>query len=347
MRVSKEQAAANREQIVHQAARLFRERGFDGIGVAELMKNAGLTHGGFYGHFDSKEQLMAEACEYAIGVTGRRWRRLVSDSDGPSMDTLARRYLSKRHRDAPGDGCVLAALAGAEGGRVISVGYLGLAPEPRTLKGAGASWAPWSRFYPWEDHRGGRPAVLNEVIEPALRNWIDEAAGPGARAARYDRARATFALDDAPWTEERALDRYELLYEAGLVPEAARDQSGEHFAHPIEGLGEPMASDHRRILATAISRLRGKLKYRPVVFELMPELFTLSQLQRVVEAIAGYPIHKQNFRRALDRAGFVEGTGRMQSQTGGRPAELYRFRREAVRKGEVLGLATPRLKDGA
>lgn len=112
MRVSKEQAAANREQIVHQAARLFRERGFDGIGVAELMKNAGLTHGGFYGHFDSKEQLMAEACEYAIGVTGRRWRRLVSDSDGPSMDTLARRYLSKRHRDAPGDGCVLAALAG-------------------------------------------------------------------------------------------------------------------------------------------------------------------------------------------------------------------------------------------
>lgn len=102
MRVSKEQAAANREQIVHQAARLFRERGFDGIGVAELMKNAGLTHGGFYGHFDSKEQLMAEACEYAIGVTGRRWRRLVSDSDGPSMDILARRYLSKRHRDAPG-----------------------------------------------------------------------------------------------------------------------------------------------------------------------------------------------------------------------------------------------------
>ena len=76
------------------------------------MKNAGLTHGGFYGHFDSKEQLMAEACEYAIGVTGRRWRRLVSDSDGPSTDILARRYLSKRHRDAPGDGCVLAALAG-------------------------------------------------------------------------------------------------------------------------------------------------------------------------------------------------------------------------------------------
>jgi len=286
-----------------------------------------------FGPFDPEKHRTFE-----IGL--REW---VREQTGFELGYVEQLYtFGDRGREAP-----LAALAGAEGGRVISVGYLGLAPEPRTLKGAGASWAPWSRFYPWEDHRGGRPAVLNEVIEPALRNWIDEAAGPGARAARYDRARATFALDDAPWTEERALDRYEVLYEAGLVPEAARDQSGEHFAHPIEGLGEPMASDHRRILATAISRLRGKLKYRPVVFELMPELFTLSQLQRVVEAIAGYPIHKQNFRRALDRAGFVEGTGRMQSQTGGRPAELYRFRREAVRKGEVLGLATPRLKDGA
>ncbi|MCC4308088.1 TetR/AcrR family transcriptional regulator [Alcanivorax marinus] len=112
MRVSKEQAAANRERIVEQAARLFRERGFDGIGVAELMNNAGLTHGGFYGHFESKDQLMAEACEHAIGVTGKRWRKLLASDDGPSMDALAGRYLSRRHRDHPGDGCVLAALAG-------------------------------------------------------------------------------------------------------------------------------------------------------------------------------------------------------------------------------------------
>ena len=111
MRVSKEQAAANRERIVDEAARLFRERGFDGIGVAELMNSAGLTHGGFYGHFDSKDQLMAEACEHAIGITGKRWRKLI-DGDGPAMDALAGRYLSPRHRDHPGDGCVLAALAG-------------------------------------------------------------------------------------------------------------------------------------------------------------------------------------------------------------------------------------------
>src|SRR5690349_7503201 len=106
-------------------------------------------------------------------------------------------------------------------------------------------------------------------------------------------------------------------------------------AWPVAGplaaaLGEPMLSDHRRILATAVSRLRGKLKYRPVVFELMPEAFTLSALQRAVEAIAGVALHKQNFRRALERADLVEGLGRMDAETGGRPAELFRFRREIL-----------------
>jgi hypothetical protein len=124
--------------------------------------------------------------------------------------------------------------------------------------------------------------------------------------------RVTFGLDGAPWNEERALDRYELLYEAGLVAEAARDR-GEADAAPA-AWASAMASDHRRILATALSRLRGKIKYRPVVFELMGDSFTLSDLQRVVESISGFPLHKQNFRRALDRAGFVAGTG-----PGGKP----------------------------
>ena len=146
------------------------------------------------------------------------------------------------------------------------------------------------------------------------------------------------------WNEERVLDRYELLYEAGLVAEAARDgQVDDPTLCPALGLS--MASDHRRILATAISRLRGKIKYRPIVFELMPDLFTLSGLQQAVEAIIGYRLHKQNFRRALDRTGFVEGTGKVESRTGGRPAELYSYRREALAGLPSLGLATPRLKE--
>ena len=147
------------------------------------------------------------------------------------------------------------------------------------------------------------------------------------------------------------LERYELLYEAGLAPEAARDRvraRGGAAPEPIRfdgAFGEPMISDHRRILATGLGRLRGKLKYRPVAFELTPQEFTLSRLQRVVEAIAGVALHKQNFRRVLERAGLVEGLGRFDVDTGGRPAELFRFKRELLVAKPVSGLALPLLRE--
>ncbi|MDO8378744.1 NAD regulator [Phenylobacterium sp.] len=245
-------------------------------------------------------------------------------------------------RDAPlAD---MGAGAGAGAARVISVGYLALTPQAVETHAPDTAWADWSRFFPWEDWREGRPAALT-ALEPALRQWADAAAGPEA-IRRRSAARLLFALDDAPWNEERVLERYELLYEAGLAPEAARDR-GEHAPSPAlaGAMGEPMFSDHRRILATALSRLRGKLKYRPVVFELMPEAFTLSSLQRAVEAIAGVPLHKQNFRRALERAELVEGLGSMDTDTGGRPAELFRFRREILGARPVSGLSLPLLRD--
>jgi hypothetical protein len=102
-----------------------------------------------------------------------------------------------------------------------------------------------------------------------------------------------------------------------------------------------MALDHRRILATALGRLRGKIKYRPVVFELLPSVFTLWQLQRVVESLAGKPLHKQNFRRLLERGGLVEGTGQYDLSTGGRPAELFRFRRDVLRERSAPGVGLP------
>ena len=234
---------------------------------------------------------------------------------------------------------------GSRAARVISVGYLALAPAALDTHVPDTEWSPWSRFFPWEDWREGRPAAL-EPIEIALREWSDRGGVLGA--ARLSRARLLFALDGAPWNEERVLERYELLYEAGLAPEAARDRGEAAFVpeEPLRAaLGEPMISDHRRILATAVSRLRGKLKYRPVVFGLMPEAFTLSALQRTVEAIAGVPLHKQNFRRALERADLVEGLGRMDAETGGRPAELFRFRREVLSARPVSGLSLPLLRE--
>jgi hypothetical protein len=99
-----------------------------------------------------------------------------------------------------------------------------------------------------------------------------------------------------------------------------------------------MVLDHRRILATAMGRVRGKLKYRPVVFELLPPEFTLYDLQKTVEAISGRLLHKQNFRRLVEKGGLVEPTGNVSTETGGRPAKLYRFRREVILERPAPGL---------
>lgn len=226
------------------------------------------------------------------------------------------------------------------GARLISVGYLGLTQERTDISGFDAVWRDWHHYFPWEDHRKGRPNIIDEVIAPALLAWAD--AGGRTAKERLSRIQLAFGLDNQPWIEERTLERYELLYEAGLAAEAARDSGRRMSKAPAEALGEPMISDHRRILATAIARLRGKIKYQPVVFELMPEKFTLLDLQKVVEAILGQPLHKQNFRRSLDRSGLVVGLGQFTQATGGRPAELFRFRREALREGHVSGVQTPR-----
>lgn len=219
--------------------------------------------------------------------------------------------------------------------RIVSVGYLALAPAASDVAADSAAWRPWRDFFPYEDWRQGRPSVIADEIEPALRAWA------GADAARRSRAERLFALrDPSAWRDEPVLERFELLYEAGLVAEAARDR-GRPSPVGSDALGQPMLSDHRRILATGLGRLRGKLRYRPVVFDLLPETFTLSALQKAVEAVTGQPLHKQNFRRGVERAGLVEGTGRIETATGGRPAELYRRRADTDGETRALGLSLP------
>lgn len=238
------------------------------------------------------------------------------------------------------------------GPRLVSVAYLALAHEaPPT--GAGAEWRAWYEHLPWEDWREGKPAVLDRDVAPALRRWSAAARGRTRQAGRRERVDITFGMG-TPWDPERVLERYELLYEAGLVAEAHRDRAlgvpaatGEDWPQAgagwrgAGGLGRAMAFDHRRILSSALARLRGKLRYRPVVFELLPPAFTLLQLQRVVEALAGRRLHKQNFRRLVEKGGLVEGTGRLDPHTGGRPAELFRFRREVLRERPAPGVGLP------
>jgi hypothetical protein len=231
---------------------------------------------------------------------------------------------------------------GDTGPHVASVGYLALTRMPaddHALRAAGARFEPWYRFFPWEDWRGGRPAILDSKILPPLTAWAKALSDQGAALPRRARLRLAFGTDGSPWDEEKALDRYELLYDAGLVEEARRDEREAALARKkLAPLGEPMRFDHRRILATAIARLRAKMKYRPVVFELIDDEFTLTELQRTVEAIAGRHLHKQNFRRLVEATALVEPTGEMATKTGGRPAALYRFRREVLAERPAAGL---------
>lgn len=110
MKVTREQAEQNRQRVIETAARLFREKGFDGVSVAQLMEEVGLTHGGFYGQFSSKEDLMAEACAKAFHDTNQRWREMRDRAPDKALAAIASLYVSPDHRDHPGEGCVLPAL---------------------------------------------------------------------------------------------------------------------------------------------------------------------------------------------------------------------------------------------
>jgi hypothetical protein len=208
--------------------------------------------------------------------------------------------------------------------RDLSIGYVALAGE--TATDADARWVDVYDLFPWEDHRSGVPRLLTDHLGPLLDDWV------GDDATRAARERITFGAG-APWDPIRVLERYELLYEAGLVGEAGSND-------PSTGL--QLHGDHRRIAATALGRLRGKLTYRPVIFEVLPELFTLTHLQTTVEAIIGIRLHKQNFRRNVERNDLVEPTGEMTTATGGRPAELFRFRSEVVSQKPRPGFPLPR-----
>ncbi len=235
-----------------------------------------------------------------------------------------------------------------DGPHVVSVGYLALtkvkAEQVAKLRLSGASWKNCYHFLPWEDWREGRPAILDDVILPRVDDWVNMRGNKSVAAGlatidqtNRNRARIAFGLEGVQWDEERVLERYELIYSAGIVEEAVADGriSETGLVHTI---GNRMLHDHRRILATALARLRSKLKYRPVIFELMPDEFTLLALQQTVESIMGHTVHKQNFRRLVESNELVEPTGKLSTSTGGRPAALFKFRREVVAERPAPGL---------
>lgn len=212
---------------------------------------------------------------------------------------------------------------------VISIGYLALTHQGKIETSEKVFWGDWYSYFPWEDWRKGKPEILSNILEPALERWIHSANSRKEKLRRGALVDLCFVREISRWDEEKVLERYELLYEAQLVYESIRDKKIK-INYELES-GRSMLYDHRRILATAMSRLRGKLKYRPVVFELMPREFTLLHLQKTVEAISGNVLHKQNFRRLVENSGMIEEVfGKKSAVAGGRPAALFRFQRNAV-----------------
>ena len=131
MRVSREKAAEHRDRIIDAAGALFRTKGFGGIGLADIMKAADLTHGGFYGHFASKDDLVAQASRRTMARAATNWTKLVEASPDKPYAALLKHYLSPKHRDDPGQGCAFAALGNdaARSGKIVREAFAdGLAP---------------------------------------------------------------------------------------------------------------------------------------------------------------------------------------------------------------------------
>lgn len=220
----------------------------------------------------------------------------------------------------------LAVASGPRLPRALSIGHLALARADAGPVSGDARWTGIYAYFPWEDWRHGRPKVLAETMLPRLGRWVElqpDHVAPQHTLCRRERVAIAFGHDGGRWDDERVLERLELLSESGLA---------------ATGIERTMRRDHRRVLASALGRLRAKIRYRPVVFELLPPEFTLFELQKSVEAILGPHLHKQNFRRLVEGTGLVEPTGDVRTHTGGRPAKLFRFRRDVLLERPAPGV---------
>ena len=293
-----------------------------------------------YGEFDPSQN---RTLELAL-------RSQVDALTGLSLGYVEQLYtFGNRHR----------ATAENERTRMIIIGYLALVGPSVTPVAPHSRWSDWYTFLPWEDHRKGRPPIIDDLLLPQLDRWARQEADSEAYELRLERVRVNFGHGRFPWDPEKVLPRFELLYEAGLVAESLRDWASrpepERCELPISQknmedstltevvrqTGLAMGHDHRRILASSLGRLRGKIGYRPVIFELMPPEFTLLRIQKVAEALSGVPLHKQNFRRLVIQGGLVKETGHRETSNPGRPAALFRFRRSVLQERPAPGVGLP------
>jgi hypothetical protein len=214
----------------------------------------------------------------------------------------------------------------------LSIGFLGLVPPQQRTQVTRGTWRRCLDFMPWEDRRRRGGLTGHERVGQFLLSRLHAAtlAGEQSLERQSRRIRSAFGLDSTPWDEAATLERCALVQNS--VPYTS-EPGGLPYVEgmTLETIMPPrMVVDHLQILASAIGRLRTRLRVRPIAMDLVPPVFTLLDLQRSAEAILGPSLHKQNFRRYVEGAGVIEATGTMRQQTGGRPAQLFRFRREGM-----------------
>jgi hypothetical protein len=214
----------------------------------------------------------------------------------------------------------------------LSIGFLGLIPPQQRSTVTRGTWRRALDFMPWEDRRRRGGLAGHERVGQYLLSRLQSStlAGEQALERQSRRIRTAFGLDSTPWDETATLERVDLVHK---LPPYLNETGSAAYAEgmSVEALAPSrMVPDHLQILAAALGRLRARLRVRPIAMDLVPPVFTLLDLQRSAEAILGPSLHKQNFRRYVEGAGVIEATGTMRQQTGGRPAQLFRFRREGM-----------------
>lgn len=242
--------------------------------------------------------------------------------------------------------CRLAPSAVAAHEQIIDITYLALRPpdkvkQPRAASrkepAANRKWQSIFVYLPWEDWRQGRPQIMETLIRPHLTAWArlgrpsrQRGASVQLQSQRQNRVAELFSNDPASWEQDKTVERFQLMVDAGLLADELPGEPGIPLTSNDPRLGQVMTAGNRRRLAIALGALRQAVRQRPDVRGLMPPEFTLFDLQRCVEIILGPSLHKQNFRRQVETQGLLEPTGRVNPNTGGRPAQLYRFRRDRL-----------------
>ncbi len=221
----------------------------------------------------------------------------------------------------------------------LIVGFLGLLGNPEAITSSALNWQSWYTFLPWEDRRPSaqHPNAFETAVLERAETVDSQAQSRTSTTATVNRRRQVeclFGLNGHVWDETKAVERFEVLRAIGLISEHAVSQQlavvDQAAQPPLPAAGTAMLPGHRHVLAAAIARLRSRIKDNPIVPELLTGEFTLFELQKVVEAILKPNLHKQNFRRQVESANLVESTGHQKRDTGGRPAELYRYSSDAL-----------------